>query len=63
MWVGLFGIMLGVIAMFNFVSDFITVGRGLAVALLVVFYAVILTFTVALPFQFGLKKRIIEAGE
>jgi len=63
MWVGLFGIMLGVIAMFNFVSDFITVGRGLAVVLLVVFYAVILTFTVALPFQFGLKKRIIEAGE
>ena len=53
----------GLIAMFSNVSDLSIVGRGLAVALLVVFYAVILTFTVALPFQFGLKKRIIEAGE
>lgn len=60
---GIIGLMTGGIFIFNYVSDSIALSRSFAVALLVVFYAVILNFTVALPFQFGLKKRIIEAGE
>jgi hypothetical protein len=63
MWTGLIGLMLGIIAMFSSFSDYIAVGRGLAVALLVVFYALILTLTIALPFQYGLKKKITEAGD
>ena len=36
------------------------VGQGAAVALLVVFYALILELLVVLPFSTGVKKRLAE---
>jgi hypothetical protein len=63
-WAGVFGVMLGNIALFNFISiGYEAFGSGIATSLLVLFYAIILIFTVALPFQFGIKKKLIEAGE
>jgi flagellar motor component MotA len=62
-WAGIIGFTIGVIAMFSDISDYTVVGRSLAVALLVLFYAFILIFAVVLPFQAGLKKRIAENDE
>ncbi len=62
-WAGLIDFTLGVIALFSNFSNYVTVGNGLAVALLVMLYAFILIFTVALPFQSGLKKKLTEFGE
>lgn len=62
-WTGLIGFLLGIIALLGNVSEYIAMGMGLSTALLILFYAIILIFTVALPFQFGVKKKLVEAGE
>lgn len=63
-WTGLIGFLLGIIALLSNVTErYVAMGIGLSCALLIMFYAVVLIFTIALPFQFGLKKKLAEAGE
>jgi flagellar motor component MotA len=60
-WMGLLGFLLGLIAMFSSISDYSALGRGMAIALLMLLYAFMLIIAVALPFQFALKKKIAQA--
>jgi len=60
------GTMIGVIAMLSVLGEPSALGRGMALALLTIMYAVILILTVALPFRVSLERKLaekdIEAG-
>ncbi len=57
---GLLGTFVGVIALLSFLGSPGEVGKGMAVALLISFYAVILSIVIAVPFKTGLQKRLNE---
>lgn len=60
---GLCGTLTGVIVMLSVLSDPSTLGRGMALALTTLFYAVILILTVALPFEQAAAKLLAEKGD
>ena len=60
---GILGTLLGTITMLAQYEDKSMLGQGVALALLTVFYAVILIATVALPLRAAAEKRIAEAEE
>lgn len=57
---GLLGTSVGTIALLTFLGSPGDVGKGMAMALLTAFYAVILSIILAVPFKAGLQKRLNE---
>lgn len=60
---GLCGTLAGIIVMLSMLSDASTIGRGMALALITLFYAAILILLVALPFELAAKKLLAEKGK
>lgn len=60
---GFCGTLAGVIVMLSMLSDASTIGRGMALALITLFYAAILILLVALPFELAANKLLAEKGE
>jgi len=48
----------GIIAMFANLNDSITITEGFSLALLVLYYALMLELLLVIPFRTGIKKRI-----
>ena len=58
LWSGVLATMVGVVAMLSVLGEKSSVGAGAALALLTVFYSIILNLTVALPFRHAAEKRL-----
>lgn len=59
---GALGFFTGLIAMLAMLGDPDHIGSGMALALITVLYALILTMAIALPFRTGLEKKLAETG-
>jgi flagellar motor component MotA len=62
LWSGFLATMIGVITLLAYLGETASVGRGAALALLTVFYSVVLNLVVALPFRHAAEKRLAELG-
>lgn len=60
---GLLGSLVGIISMVGRIDDLKSIGLGMAIALLSLWYALILILAVAVPFRSGIRRRLAEAGK
>jgi flagellar motor component MotA len=54
------GALIGVISMLSQIQDMKAIGMGFAILLTCVFYAIVLTLTVALPFRAAAERKLAE---
>ena len=54
------GLLSGVMVMLGILNDSVSFGRGLAIALLVIYYNFIIQLILVTPFKSGIKKKLIE---
>ncbi|OHD12058.1 MAG: hypothetical protein A2Z96_04970 [Spirochaetes bacterium GWB1_48_6] len=57
---GFLGVLLGIISMMQNLSDNSALGRGAALALLILFYALILNLTIFIPYRLLCERRLAE---
>ena len=60
---GMTGVLVGAVAILVGLTDAAALASGVAIALLTVVYALILTTCLTIPFRTGLSKRLIDLGE
>lgn len=58
LWSGFLATMIGVIALLSNLGDTSRIGYGAAIALLTVFYSIVLNLLVALPFRYAAEKKL-----
>jgi len=62
LWSGFLATMIGAITLLAALGDATQIGRGAALALLTVFYSIILNLLLALPFRHAAEKRLARLG-
>ena len=55
--------MTGIIAMLGNLKNADSVGAGTALSLITILYAILTQIAVVIPFQTGIKRKIVELGE